>query len=71
MIYIGKIKNKRFIIYLTSNPSIILKYEVDIFSLNFRKLLEQIYNEAYFELLEPNQDAFRKKSEIEEVMKKS
>ena len=54
--------------YLTLNPSIII---TDIFRMNFRKLLEQIYNEAYFELLEPNQDAFRKKSEIEEVMKKS
>jgi len=70
VIYIGKIKNKRFIIYLTSKHSIILKHEVDIFSMSLRKVLEEFYNGAYYELLEPKQDAFRKKSEIEVVMKK-
>lgn len=38
--------------------------------MSLKKVLEYIYNGAYNELLEPNQDVFRNKSEIEEVMKK-
>ena len=61
-----------FFQYLLSlKHSVFIKDELSIFNMSLKKVLEYIYNGAYNELLEPNQDVFRKKSEIEEVMKKS